>query len=179
MVDLTYEVDLFDSKSIQRTIAELEGYEVKLARVIQMSLPEIAERIERRLLLELSQFGLGGSSLASSISVIVVDDGIEVTVGSDHAMFLEFGTGIKGQQSPHPNPNWLSSWNYDINNHGEEGWWYPTDDSDPNPIKRRGGGKVYGWTRGHEARPFMYNTWRYTRRMAPQIFNKYMKKVFT
>ncbi|MGN1108684.1 MAG: hypothetical protein ACI4RK_04810 [Oscillospiraceae bacterium] len=48
---------------------------------------------------------------------------------------------------------------YDINQHGELGWWYPTDSADPNPYKYTAkNGTTYAWTRGMPSRPFMYET---------------------
>lgn len=62
-----------------------------------------------------------------------------------HSVFCEFGTGVVGSGSPHPNVAILG-WKYDINNHGELGWWYPADDG------------TYHWTAGMPSRPYMYET---------------------
>lgn len=61
-----------------------------------------------------------------------------------YAMFVEFGTGVVGERSPHPEPN---DWEYDINRHGDKGWVY-FDDYD----------KSWKRTAGFKSRPFMYNT---------------------
>ena len=75
-----------------------------------------------------------------------------------YAVYVEFGTGIKGEGSPHPDTAILG-WKYDINQHGELGWWYPTDNADPNPYKYTAkNGTTYAWTRGMPSRPFMYET---------------------
>lgn len=60
----------------------------------------------------------------------------------DWAAFVEFGTGLTGKESPHPEAN---GWKYDTNSHGESGWWYFKN------------GAWY-WTRGMPSRPFMYET---------------------
>lgn len=71
-------------------------------------------------------------------------------------VYVEFGTGIKGKQSPH---GLMSSMSYDVNGHGEAGWWYPTDESDPNPHKWTDpNGVLRAWTQGMPSRPFMYET---------------------
>lgn len=62
-----------------------------------------------------------------------------------HSAFCEFGTGIRGAESPHPEPG-LANWKYDTNSHGEEGWWYKGDDGQ------------WHWTAGMPSRPYMYNT---------------------
>lgn len=73
-----------------------------------------------------------------------------------YAVFVEFGTGVRGKNSPHPEAT-KHGWKYDTNNHGEEGWYYPT--TDPNLIRYTApDGTTYGWTRGFEHRPFFYET---------------------
>lgn len=62
----------------------------------------------------------------------------------DWASFVEFGTGVTGSQNPHPETG-LANWKYDVNNHGESGWWYFNDGE-------------WHWTKGMPSRPFMYET---------------------
>lgn len=77
-----------------------------------------------------------------------------IRVTSDHVAFVEFGTGVVGQQNPHTNGEYLSkaSWGYATGSKifttkdGRVGWIYPTDD----------GG--FRFTEGMESRPFMYET---------------------
>lgn len=63
----------------------------------------------------------------------------------DYAMFVEYGTGIVGAIQHHPEPN---GYQYDIHEHGIEGWVYFGTD-----------GKFHT-TAGMASRPFMYNTLR-------------------
>lgn len=77
-----------------------------------------------------------------------------IRVTSDHVAFVEFGTGVVGENSQHPNSEYLAaaSWKYNSGEHifttkdGKVGWVYPTDD----------GG--YRFTEGMKSRPFMYET---------------------
>ena len=77
-----------------------------------------------------------------------------VKVTSDHVAFVEFGTGVVGQNSPHKNGEYLSkaAWNYAsgakifTTQNGRVGWIYPTDDGD------------FRFTEGMPSRPFMYET---------------------
>lgn len=62
----------------------------------------------------------------------------------DWASFVEFGTGVIGSENPHPETG-LANWKYDVNNHGESGWWYFNDGE-------------WHWTKGMPSRPFMYET---------------------
>jgi hypothetical protein len=94
-----------------------------------------------------------------------------VKVASDHVAFVEFGTGVVGQNSPHKNGEYLSkaAWNYAsgikifTTKDGKVGWIYPTDD----------GG--FRFTEGMKSRPFMYET-------ALELESKFMqfaKEVFS
>lgn len=67
-----------------------------------------------------------------------------VRANSPYAFYVEYGTGIVGAGSPHPEPD---GWVYDINGHGQEGWVY-----------FNGNDQKFHLTRGMRARPFMYNT---------------------
>ena len=84
-----------------------------------------------------------------------------IYAGSYYALFVEFGTGIVGQDNPHPTvadgtvddfavmgSNGSVYTRYDTNDHGEDGWVY-----------RKVGENKYRWTKGMPARPFMYNTY--------------------
>lgn len=70
-------------------------------------------------------------------------------------IFNEFGTGIKGIQD-----EWASKHNYQVNvsGKGDEGWWYPSNDSDPNPYKwTTPDGEIRALTHGLESRHMFYD----------------------
>lgn len=79
-----------------------------------------------------------------------------------HSAYCEFGTGIRGKESQHPNPG-IAGWKYDINEHGEEGWWYWKNGE-------------WHWTAGMPSRPFMYNTAEQLRQIAPGIAKEVLQK---
>lgn len=87
----------------------------------------------------------GGSSKGTAIFYIVAD--------SEHAAFVEFGTGQLGQEGsyPHPFPEGIE-WNYNTGktifeiSPGQYGWFYPGND-----------GQWY-FTQGMPSRPFLYET---------------------
>ena len=101
-------------------------------------------------------YGLG--SLVDEVIVEYTGEGFNITVGVEYAVYLEYGTGIVGSENQHPQFE-RAGWEYDVNNHGEKGWWYPTNENDPNPHKKTANGILYGHTKGHPSRPFMYETW--------------------
>ena len=78
----------------------------------------------------------GYFDIKSGVGIIKAD--------TPYAIYVEFGTGVVGSQSPHPNPN---GYRYDINAHGDKGWVYYDD-----------GSGEFRWTKGFKSRPFMYNT---------------------
>lgn len=71
--------------------------------------------------------------------------GVIFFVKASWAVFVEYGTGIVGSQNQHPNLA-RTGWIYDINEHGEKGWWYVL------------GGKSYH-TRGQPSQPFMFKSY--------------------
>lgn len=86
----------------------------------------------------------GSSTKGTAIFYVVAD--------SDHAAFVEFGTGQIGKEAPYPYP--LPDgvmWEYNTGktifeiSPGQYGWFYPRD------------GKWY-FTQGMPSRPFMYET---------------------
>ena len=85
-----------------------------------------------------------------------------IKAGAYYAAYVEFGTGVVGSQSPHPDPQ---GWQYDVNGHGDSGWVYYDDYS----------GK-FRWTKGFKSRPFMYNTARELEKscvkIAKEVFGK-------
>lgn len=87
--------------------------------------------------------------LANSITKIqIAKDVIEVYTDMYYAKFVEFGTGIVGSSSPHPDTS-LVNWKYDVNEHGEKGWKYQTKDG------------TWHWTKGQEGKEFWYKAYQY------------------
>lgn len=70
----------------------------------------------------------------------------------DWAAFVEFGTGLIGQENPHPDTS-IVGWKYDTNDHGEKGWFYFKNGE-------------WHWTRGMPSRQFMYETGQQLRDMS-------------
>lgn len=79
-----------------------------------------------------------------------------------HSIFCEFGTGIVGAQNPHPEVA-IAGWRYDVNEHGQLGWWYIGRD-----------GKAH-WTKGMPSRPYMYETAKMLRSMVVPLAKEVMR----
>lgn len=163
---------IIDIDNIQKGIKDYENY-VKAVEVgLANGIVELAERLKAKMMEYLNSYGLGNSKIASQLFYEISEDGILIGSKSEYAVFVEYGTGLAGLNSPHPQPK---GWQYNV---GETirpngGWWYPTTADDPNPHKRVFNGELYAWTiQGQESRPFLYYTWLWGSRSATQIIRK-------
>lgn len=147
------------AKSVRDAIQDLKKYEADLTYKCQLLAERLAEKgveIARVQLADLDAIFKG--ELISSIQAeyqTSKDGGSvwAVVAGTDHVVFVEFGTGVVGKANPYPGklPKGIK-WNYAKGktihqiSDGRYGWFYPGDD-----------GNWY-FTEGMPSRPFMYNT---------------------
>lgn len=136
-----------NTRDINRAIREVEKYKKELKQktlALIKALTDRGEEIAKAQVRQLDAFYTG--ELEASIEGYFSPSwevGI-IKAGAWYAAYVEFGTGIVGEQSPHPDPQ---GWQYDVNSHGEKGWWYFNDRD-----------QKWHWTKGFQSRPFMYNT---------------------
>ena len=155
----TININLFDQKSIQAAVKALRNYENSLeykCRLLAETMAEKGVEIARVQISDLD--AIFNQELLRSIHAEYVGSvkggGVwAVVAGTDHAAFVEFGTGIVGKQSPYPyqlpeGVDWQYASGKTIRQltDGRYGWFYPADD-----------GKWY-FTEGMPSRPFMYLT---------------------
>lgn len=147
-----------DEKDIERAIQEVKQFKreflTKCDRLIER-LTDSGVEIAKLQVAQLDAFFTG--ELMNSIEGYYSPTygvGI-IKAGAYYAAYVEFGTGVVGSQSPHPEPN---GWVYDVNNHGEKGWVYYDEYS---------GG--FRRTKGFKSRPFMYNTARELEKVCEKI----------
>lgn len=81
-----------------------------------------------------------------------------------YAIYVEYGTGIIGESSPHPEA--AGKWDYDVNGHGISGWVYKSDVDGE-----------FHWTQGFISRPFMYNTLRWLEEAAPKRMGEMLSQM--
>ena len=145
------------AEGVKQAVQELREYQAKVQAAASAIVEALASAGEEFAVAAVLPFAETGQ-LASSIKAETSGNVGFVKCSCGYAVYVEFGTGIKGAGSPHPDAAILG-WKYDINRHGELGWWYPTDSADPNPYKYTAqNGTTYAWTRGMPSRPFMYET---------------------
>lgn len=136
----------------ERAAKEVEKYKKEIIRKTRKLAERLAEEGVKLAKIKISEYpAVDTGELLDSMQAEagdVIQYGSKWVVFTDcpHAAFVEFGTGIKGMGSPHPDTS-LAGWRYDINEHGEAGWHYYKNGE-------------WHWTKGMQARPFMYETGR-------------------
>jgi len=169
--DAQLELNVFSLDSLEKAIAKVDKFQLNIPKILDQAIDEIAEKARQRCFHEMSLHTLekGGtlaqSNLASTIELRRDDTkSFTLSVNGEYAMYVEFGTGVVGRDSPHPNLNFLDqAWQYDSKGHGELGWVYYKD-----------GVKYH--TAGQKAKPFLYPTYLYVRRIVTRTVNKHIKR---
>lgn len=136
------------TRSIEEAIREVKQYRQKLDDRVKALIKELVNKgveIAKAQVRELNAVYTG--QLEESITGFFDEEtGIGIIrTDCPYAVYVEFGTGVVGQRNPHPEP--IEGWEYDINKHGDAGWWYFNERD-----------QKWHWTKGMESRPFMYNT---------------------
>jgi hypothetical protein len=154
-----------DRKEIDRAIKELKQYKQEFIKKCNQLVQELTEYGVDVAKVEVTQLdAVYTGELRNSIEgYFSPSTGVGIIrAGAYYAVYVEFGTGVVGSQSPHPNPN---GYQYDVNQHGDEGWVYYDDDSGE-----------FRWTKGFKSRPFMYNTARQLekdcKKIATEVFGR-------
>lgn len=136
-----------NTRDIDRAIKEVKAYKQELIEKTRLLTQTLTERGVEVARIQLAQLGAEytGQLSASMTGYFspATNAGI-IRAGAWYAVFVEFGTGVVGAGSPHPNP---VGWAYDVNGHGDNGWVYFNEND-----------QMWHWTAGMESRPFMYNT---------------------
>ena len=163
-----------DPHSIENAINDIRAYEKEVKQKSMMLVQRLLDygtNIARIKIVELGAVDTGDllSGVSGYFSPLLNAGFVRVT--SDHAAFVEFGTGVSLDNTLHPNAEYLAraAWAYGSGSKifttkdGKIGWIYPTDD---------GGFK---FTEGQSSRPFMYETALELQRVFPNL----VKAVFS
>ena len=146
-----------DPESVANAIGEIRAYQKDVERKVQLLVRRLAEEGANIARVKIASLGAvaTGDLLSGVDGYYAPALGVGfVKVTSSHAAFVEFGTGVVGQNSPHKNGEYLAkaAWGYATGpkifttKNGRVGWIYPTSD----------GG--FRFTEGMRSRPFLYET---------------------
>lgn len=155
-----------DSKSIDALIKDITYYKDKvLPARCRAFVKELANRgVEIAKLQVWDYDAIFTSEVLESISnyeAFAKDDVVKyiIKADSEHAIYVEMGTGIVGSEHPYPGPLpavYGQGKKMFVTNDGRYGWIYPLNtgrvDSNGEPIIE------FRFTEGMPSRPFMYNT---------------------
>lgn len=154
-----------DPKSIAKAIKEVRKFQDDLKRMCMDLADKLtAEGAEIAKMQVVSLDAVMTAELEHSIRGVYYRDKHCGIIFTDipYAVYVEFGTGIVGESSPHELAGESGiSWEYDKNGHGLKGWWYPAPWGWWIPTEGKYAGEPMAWTQGMPARPFMYNTLRW------------------
>lgn len=153
----TITVNLNEDKSIKKAVRDLKRYRKKVetnTKLLIQRLTDEGAEIARVKIVNAKAYYSGAllSGVDGYYSPTLNAGFVRVT--SDHVAFVEFGTGVVGQSSPHKNGEYLAkaSWDYAsgktifTTKDGKVGWYFPMEDGS------------WRFTQGMPSRPFMYET---------------------
>ena len=161
---VTFEAELSVS-SLETLIKDLEKYQKDLDNCLISINQAIADKVYEIVMSRVPYKNSSGELMAS-IQKEVTKEFARVYTVNDHALFAEFGTGIIGADNPHPEAS-VQGWTYDVNGHGEKGWFYnkgTTEEPD-----------IY-WTKGYEGRQYMYRAYIDIQKELTQIAEQVLKQ---
>lgn len=158
MAKKRFTADIFSKSSIEKLKRDLQTYRAELlekTEILCKRLAEIGVDIAKAQITTLDAVFTGELKTSITYNRTSSDKNRVVFVivaDNEHAVFVEFGTGMVGKQSPYPVPfpNDID-WKYASGEHiiqlkdGRYGWFYNRD------------GRWY-FTEGMPSRPFMHNT---------------------
>lgn len=150
-----------NDESISQAISSLKEYKKTLKYKQAALMKELGEHGFEVMVREIDSYPMPYSKddLINSVSYECTGRTVTIYNASDHALFVEFGTGIVGSRSPHPHDT--IGYHYDVNNHGDDGWYYRDEGE-------------WQWTKGMPSRPFAHGTYETLRAELIDI----VKKVF-
>lgn len=162
--------------SVRRAIDELKAYKKWTQEKCDALALELAKRGTFLIRMKIAEYdAIDTGALISAVSypeqispgkyriTLRVDNGN----GENYAIFVEYGTGVVGAGSPHPQAGDMG-WSYAtgsqifVTKDGRVGWIYPTDDG------------TYRFTEGQESKPF----WHEAAEELPNYIYDAVKKVF-
>lgn len=165
----TIRINPFDPDSIDAAIKELE----KRKRAIHKQAEELTQLLTNLGVEKARDLVPVDTGVAQSSIIGYIDDaeGIGIIRAGGYCKYIEFGTGVRGRESPHPSAEYkaIMQWAYNsgatifTTKNGKEGWYYPVGDG------------TWRFTEGMPSRPFLYETAQYLRKEAKRLAREVFK----
>lgn len=164
VLKITIKIDPFDNKSVKTAIKELEQYQKQLEKRCKQLVVELANHGVEIAKATIAGLPYSTGDLESSIYAIYDEKSrcAMIKADSEHAVFVEFGTGIAGEGT-YPNSDYLSiaqqfGWQgYYVG--GENNCEFTTKNGQQGWITKMNNGQ-YFFTEGQEAKHFMDDAFR-------------------
>lgn len=180
--DYTINLDFSDLTSMDASVKKLKNYEEAFDRGIVNGVKRFEELATRKLRSILVKEGLGNSNIMGGIRSEFTDDGVIIHVsaidpdGTDYAIFLEYGVGIAGSGTEHP--DLPSNWVYGSGEHvrPDGSWFFPLHPGDKWEVVTYFNGRPYGITKGYQGHKFMWQLYEYAKRQFKRTINLAIKK---
>ena len=147
-------IDIFNLSSIKEAKSEILELQNRIQEQTELSVKQLTQ-LGYEYMQSIVKVDTGELSSSISWDFNTKENKGIIKVGTKYAIFVEFGTGIVGATSPHPK---AYNWQYDVNSHGENGWWYYDEKM----------GKLR-WTKGQAASAFVYKTLEFMKKEAAGI----------
>ena len=153
----TIRFTLFSAKEIEKARQQLIEYQEDLNEKLDLFVRKLCEKGVEIAKEKVSVHdAIDTGELLNSIDLRegdIIKNGSQwfIYTDCDYAKFIEFGTGVVGENSPYPTSTPIE-WNYASGKtifttiDGKTGWYYPTKDGQ------------FRFTEGQPSRPFMYET---------------------
>lgn len=156
--ELNVELDL-DINDVYKTVRKFNILTDRIEDEIMYGLDVASIKITQKLESLLDKYDV--PALKKDILIEDFGTGFSISVVGDGAIFVEYGTGIVGKNSPHPVP-----WEYDINEHGDKGWVYQDEDG-------------WHWTKGMASKPYFWELQKWIRSygIIKRCINARLKKI--
>lgn len=173
--EITIDINL---DNILMSQAKLNLFEREFTRAVENGLEEFSMKFRMKLIENITRYGLPAGQILPSIHIVQRGSELAIFSSNEQLAYIEYGVGIVGSQNPHP--MW-GDWQYDVNQHGDSGWvYYPETEIDlaqNDVIITTKNGYKLAWTKGHEAKPFIYRTWLWGTRSIYQIVMKHVRRI--
>lgn len=156
-------INLASSEQLKEAVAEFKNV-TNITEVLERFMSDlIREGEERAKMICPKDTGMLEAGITSTLKMSKYTVTGSVICESDHAAYVEFGTGVVGENSPYPGD--MGSYKRNVPSEKKDetgGWTYMADDG------------TFHYTHGHAPNPFMYQTAQYMKMVAPDIAKRIM-----